>query len=170
MFIWQETLDQPPSNGIHFLLFLNISFSFHFSFLLLDSVSSLTLPLFSFELSSFAFSFTRSKILVISPRRKDSTTLLWFSLLPTSSYARLPYFFYFVINLKIKYSFLWRRKWQPMPVFLLENSMDRGAWRVTVQGVTSRTQLSTQAQKQILNFFFFEIVWISNSKTTYYVL
>ena len=52
----------------------------------------------------------------------------------------------------------------------LENSMDRGAWRVTVQGVTSRTQLSTQAQEQILNFYFFEIVWISNSKTTYYVL
>ena len=44
-----------------------------------------------------------------------------------------------------------------MPVFLLENSMDRGAWRVTVQGVTSRTQLSTQAQKQILNFFFLKL-------------
>ena len=33
----------------------------------------------------------------------------------------------------------WRRKWQPIPVFwysCLENSMDRGAWRATVQGVT----------------------------------
>ena len=26
-----------------------------------------------------------------------------------------------------------RREWQPTPVFLLENSMDRGAWRATVQ-------------------------------------
>ena len=23
----------------------------------------------------------------------------------------------------------WRRAWQPTPVFLLENPMDRGAWR-----------------------------------------
>ena len=30
----------------------------------------------------------------------------------------------------------WRRKWQPTPVFLLENPMDRGAWRATVCGVT----------------------------------
>ena len=29
----------------------------------------------------------------------------------------------------------WRRKWQPTPVFLLENPMDRGAWRVPVHGV-----------------------------------
>ena len=26
----------------------------------------------------------------------------------------------------------WRRAWQPTPVFLLENSMDRGAWWATV--------------------------------------
>ena len=25
----------------------------------------------------------------------------------------------------------WRRKWQPTPGFLLENSIDRGAWRAT---------------------------------------
>ena len=30
---------------------------------------------------------------------------------------------------------LWRRKWQPTPVFLLENPMDRGAWWATVCGV-----------------------------------
>ena len=30
----------------------------------------------------------------------------------------------------------WRRKWQPTPVFCLENSMDRGAWQATVHGVT----------------------------------
>ena len=30
----------------------------------------------------------------------------------------------------------WRRDWQPTPVFLPENPMDRGAWRATVHGVT----------------------------------
>ena len=37
----------------------------------------------------------------------------------------------------------WWRKWQPSPVFLPENPMDRGAWWATVQGVT-KNQLSTQ--------------------------
>ena len=37
----------------------------------------------------------------------------------------------------------WRRAWQPTPVFLPENPMDRGAWRATVHGVAeSRTWLS----------------------------
>ena len=37
----------------------------------------------------------------------------------------------------------WRRKWQPTPVFCLENPRDRGAWRATVHVVTkSRTRLS----------------------------
>ena len=31
---------------------------------------------------------------------------------------------------------LWRGKWQPTPVFLLGNPMDRGAWWATVHGVT----------------------------------
>ena len=30
---------------------------------------------------------------------------------------------------------LWRRKWQPTSVFLLENSMDRGAWWAIVHEV-----------------------------------
>ena len=30
---------------------------------------------------------------------------------------------------------LWRRKWQPTPVFLLENPVDRGAWQTTVHGI-----------------------------------
>ena len=30
----------------------------------------------------------------------------------------------------------WRRAWQPTPVFLPGESMDRGAWRATVHGVT----------------------------------
>ena len=29
----------------------------------------------------------------------------------------------------------WSREWQPTPVFCLENSIDRGAWRATVHGV-----------------------------------
>ena len=33
----------------------------------------------------------------------------------------------------------WRRKWQPTPVFLLVNPMDRGAWRTTIHGVTRVT-------------------------------
>ena len=35
-------------------------------------------------------------------------------------------------------------KWQPTPVFLPENPMDRGAWQAIVQRVTkSQTRLST---------------------------
>ena len=30
----------------------------------------------------------------------------------------------------------WRRKWQPTPVFLLENPRDGGAWRAAIYGVT----------------------------------
>ena len=30
----------------------------------------------------------------------------------------------------------WRRKWQPLQYYCLENSMDREAWRATVHGVT----------------------------------
>jgi len=36
----------------------------------------------------------------------------------------------------------WRRKWQPTPVLLPENPMDKGAWWATVHGVAkSWTQL-----------------------------
>ena len=36
-----------------------------------------------------------------------------------------------------------KNKWQPTPVFLPGESMDRGVWWATVQGVAkSRTQLS----------------------------
>ena len=36
----------------------------------------------------------------------------------------------------------WRRGWQPTPVFLLENPMDREAWRATVHKVAkSQTRL-----------------------------
>ena len=37
----------------------------------------------------------------------------------------------------------WRRKWQPTPVFFLENPMDRDAWWATVHGAAkSWTRLS----------------------------
>ena len=38
---------------------------------------------------------------------------------------------------------LWKRKWQPLQYFCLENSMDREAWRATVHGAAkSWTRLS----------------------------
>ena len=44
----------------------------------------------------------------------------------------------------------WSRKWQPAPVFLLENSMDRKGWRATVNGVAKRwTQLSNWAHRSV---------------------
>ena len=30
----------------------------------------------------------------------------------------------------------WSMAWQPTPVFLLENSLNRGAWQATVHGIT----------------------------------
>lgn len=46
----------------------------------------------------------------------------------------------------------WRsRKWQPTPVSLLKNSMDRGDWRVTVRGVgKSRTRLSARSIRGLI--------------------
>ena len=43
----------------------------------------------------------------------------------------------------------WRRRWQPAPVLLLQNPMDRGAWQASVHRVTrSRTQLSNGAPER----------------------
>ena len=33
----------------------------------------------------------------------------------------------------------WRREWLPIPVFLLENSMDRGAWQATVHAASKES-------------------------------
>ena len=45
-------------------------------------------------------------------------------------------------SLSLFTSIHWRRKWQPTPVFLLENPRDRGAWWAAVYGVSqSRTRL-----------------------------
>ena len=41
---------------------------------------------------------------------------------------------------------LWRRKWQPTPVFCLKNPMGRGIWQTTIHRVTkldTTEQLST---------------------------
>ena len=49
-----------------------------------------------------------------------------------------------------------RRKWWPIPVFCLENSMDRGAWQATLHGVAKRwTWLSTHAPHITECLFFF---------------
>ena len=37
----------------------------------------------------------------------------------------------------------WRREWQPIPVFLPGESMDRGAWQAIVHGVKKRHDLGT---------------------------
>ena len=34
----------------------------------------------------------------------------------------------------------WRRAWKPTPLFLPENSMDRGAWRATVHAAVAATK------------------------------
>ena len=47
----------------------------------------------------------------------------------------------------------WRRKWQPTPVFLLENPMDRGMWQATVHRSNSRLllkRLSKQHAHQVM--------------------
>ena len=47
---------------------------------------------------------------------------------------------------------LWSRKWQPTPIFLLGNSMDRGGWWATICEVTkSQTQLSDWEHIHILS-------------------
>ena len=38
----------------------------------------------------------------------------------------------------------WRRKWQPIPIFLLGTPMDRGAWWATVHGVAKESDTTQQ--------------------------
>ena len=46
----------------------------------------------------------------------------------------------------------WRRKWQPTPVFLLENPRGGGAWWAAVYGVAqSRTRLKELSSSSIVN-------------------
>ena len=37
---------------------------------------------------------------------------------------------------------LWSRKWQPTPVFLSGNPMDRGAWQAIVHGVPKELDMT----------------------------
>ena len=41
----------------------------------------------------------------------------------------------------------WRRKWQPTPVFCLENSINRGAWQATVHGNHKESDTHTHTQE-----------------------
>ena len=46
----------------------------------------------------------------------------------------------------------WRRKWQPTPVFCLENTVDKGAWRATAHWVARvEHDLVTEQQQEKLN-------------------
>ena len=36
----------------------------------------------------------------------------------------------------------WSRKWQPTPVFLPGNSMDRGAWQAVVHGIAEEWDMT----------------------------
>ena len=42
----------------------------------------------------------------------------------------------------------WRREWQPIPGFLLGSSMNRGARRATVHGVTTEVTYTPRKEKQ----------------------
>ena len=43
----------------------------------------------------------------------------------------------------------WRRKWQPTPVILPGKSMDKGAWRATVNGVAKESNMTEQLIKKV---------------------
>ena len=50
---------------------------------------------------------------------------------------------------------LWRRTWQPTPIFSPGESTDRGAWRPTVHGVAkSRTQLKQLSSQHAQTSFY----------------
>ena len=56
----------------------------------------------------------------------------------------------------------WRRAWQPTPVSLLENPMDRGAWRTTVCGVARvRHDWATRHTQSNLGFrkYMWKAIW-----------
>ena len=60
----------------------------------------------------------------------------------------------------------WRRAWQPTPVFLPENPLDRGAWQVTVHRVAKRqTRLKPLSTAHIYTIFCLSIqplldIWV----------
>ena len=48
----------------------------------------------------------------------------------------------------------WRRKWQPTPVFLPGESMDRGAWQATVHGVARVRHDLVTKERERYSFWF----------------
>ena len=49
----------------------------------------------------------------------------------------------------------WRRKLQPIPVFLMKNPMDRGGWQVIVHRVTKRqTQIKQLSRHAVFGTYF----------------
>ena len=76
-------------------------------------------------------------------------------------------------NVPIRLGQIWRRKWQPTPVFLLENPMNRGGWQAMVRRVAeSRTRLKwlsthvpvrlTLERKKGTKIRSFKVLWRSN--------
>ena len=62
----------------------------------------------------------------------------------------------------------WRRKWQPTPVFLQENPMDRGAWRATVFGFTKGWTWLKQLSMHTLILKAFQMrSWHNDSQTVW---
>ena len=56
----------------------------------------------------------------------------------------------FCFNFWSAHEALWRRRWQPTPVVLLENSMDREARQPTVHGIAkSQTQRSNLTHRRL---------------------
>ena len=52
-------------------------------------------------------------------------------------------------------------KWQPIPVSCLGNPMDRGAWWVTVHGMTkSWTRLSTHTRHKLIQVVELLTLWV----------
>ena len=56
-----------------------------------------------------------------------------------------------VTSLSLFTSMHWRRKWQPTPVFFLENPRDRGAWWAAVYGVAQGQTRLKRLSSSILN-------------------
>ena len=63
------------------------------------------------------------------------------------------------------------RKWQPTPVFLPENPMDRGAWQATVPGVTesdTTVHMSVRAREQSYFTTYYDCESVGRSPMTIY--
>ena len=57
-------------------------------------------------------------------------------------------------GISLFYNHSWRRKWQPTPVFLSGESIDRGAWQAIVHGVARvRHDLVTKPTTIIIHFY-----------------